>query len=79
MTGSTYGSNVITALGTSCRSLLVFLFPQKHTHPVLLAMVLEEVWFTRIVSPQLVSIQTFVFVVCGDHIGELVIYLKVHR
>jgi hypothetical protein len=79
MTGSTYGSNVITALGTSCRSLLVCLFPQKHTHPLLLAMVLEEVWFTRIVSPQQFSLQTFVFVVCGDRIGELVIYLKVQR
>jgi hypothetical protein len=42
-------------------------------------MVLEEVWFTRLVSPQQVSLQTFVFVVCGDRIGELVIYLKVQR
>ncbi len=44
----------------------LFVSPQKHTHLVLLAMVLEEVWFTRLVSPQQVSIQTFVFVVCGD-------------
>jgi hypothetical protein len=57
----------------------LFVSPQKHTHPVLLAMVLEEVWFTRLVSPQQVSLQTFVFLVCGDRIGELVIYLKVQR
>jgi hypothetical protein len=48
----------------------LFVSPQKHTHPVLLAMVLKEVWFTRLVSPQQVSLQTFVFVVCGDIVLE---------